>query len=634
MRLADIVRAVALPLLLAAPPALAHGDMVRIVLLNGTDPYQPATIARQLALQEGLNKALGRPVSFYTESLDTSRFDGAASEAAFVEFLRRKYAGFKPDLLIVSTQAAFDVAERHRKELWGDVPVVFGDMTAERFANRPIPPDFIGTTFAIDPPGTVDVALRLQPTPRRIVLISGASAYDRLWTGRMRDAIETRRGKIPLEAWEGVTLPELIERVRHLSPDDMVIFTSMTRDASGLTYVPRDVVVALAAWSSAPMYGMYSTMIGAGLAGGSVSSFEEHGRAMGTLAAKVLLGEVKANGTLLPARPAQCAVDIRALDRWHIPESRIPAECDVLFREPTLWSAYRGWVELSFAVVLLQGALITALLLQRRRRRQDEMELQAQRAALAHASRLVTMGELTASIAHEIKQPLGAILSNADAAEIYLDAPQPRLRETRDALADIRGEVLRANDVIGHVRSLLGRRELEFRPLDVNALIMEVVRLVEPEALRRRVRIDASLGNGLARVRGDRIHLQQVILNLLVNGMEALADAPAERREMRLRTRRHATRDAIEVAVVDRGSGIPVERVDSLFKAFYTTKQDGLGIGLWIARSIIEAHGGRIWAASDEHGSSFHFTLPIPKVAAAVDDIGDTAPAAQARPAT
>ncbi len=228
---------------------------------------------------------------------------------------------------------------------------------------------------------------------------------------------------------------------------------------------------------------------------------------------------------------------------------------------------------------------------------------------LAHASRLAVMGELTASIAHEINQPLGAILSNADAAELLLEAGPGRLEEVRRILADIRKDDLRASQVIRRMRELLGKRPLERQPLDLNDVAAGVLQLLGADAARRGVALEIELAPGLPAVHGDRVHLQQVLLNLLLNGMEAMADTPASRRRLAVRTAPDDT--GVGVAVTDSGPGIPRERLPRLFDSFFTTKQDGMGLGLSIARSIVEAHGGRIWAQNrPDGGATFRFTVP------------------------
>jgi PAS domain S-box-containing protein len=228
---------------------------------------------------------------------------------------------------------------------------------------------------------------------------------------------------------------------------------------------------------------------------------------------------------------------------------------------------------------------------------------------LAHGGRLAVVGELTASIAHEISQPLTAILSNAVAAQRLLESPSPPLGEVREILADIYADDQRASEVIRRIRGLLHRREISLAPLDLSEVADEVVRLVANDARRRKVAVDTAFESGLGPVRGDRIHLQQVLLNLLLNAMDAMDEAPHAERRISVRTARHGNH-AVLVSVSDTGHGIPADKLPSVFDSFFTTKEHGMGLGLAIARSIIEVHGGRIWACNNAAGgATFTFTL-------------------------
>jgi PAS domain S-box-containing protein len=231
------------------------------------------------------------------------------------------------------------------------------------------------------------------------------------------------------------------------------------------------------------------------------------------------------------------------------------------------------------------------------------------RQQLAHASRLALMGEITASIAHEINQPLGAILSNADAAEMLLESSPPALDQVRVILGDIRKDDLRASEVIRRLRDLLKKRAMEIQPVDLNELTSEVVLLLRAESRRRGVRVDSEPADDLPLVRGDKVHLQQVMLNLVFNGMEAMAGMPGE---MRLRVRTGVNENgSAEIAVSDTGPGILADRLPRLFDPFFSTKKEGMGLGLSIARSLVEAHGGQIWAENNPGGgATFRFTLP------------------------
>lgn len=231
------------------------------------------------------------------------------------------------------------------------------------------------------------------------------------------------------------------------------------------------------------------------------------------------------------------------------------------------------------------------------------------RRELVHASRLAMLSEFTATIAHEINQPLAAILSNADAAELLLESPLPPLDEVRQILADIRDDDLRASNVIRKLRGLLRRGEFEREPIEINSIVADVMVILRAEAQRRGVELRADLAPDLPGFLGDKIHLQQVLLNLIVNGMEAMAETKGSK-QLSISTCQDDLQ--IQVSVSDTGPGVTPQRLPQLFDRFFSTKKEGMGMGLAISRSLVEEHGGRIWAESPPgKGATFRFCLPL-----------------------
>jgi two-component system sensor kinase FixL len=239
------------------------------------------------------------------------------------------------------------------------------------------------------------------------------------------------------------------------------------------------------------------------------------------------------------------------------------------------------------------------------------MEGQRLRQDLAHVGRVSTMGELTASLAHELNQPLTAILSNAQTAQRMLTSDKADLGELREILGDIVEDDKRAGEVIHRLRGFLRKSNIELAALDIGELVGQVARLANSDAILRNVAIRLELAPGLPPVCGDRVQLQQVILNLLMNGLDAMRESGEGERTLVLRTESGGPASVV-VAVEDSGVGIDEADLDHVFHAFYTTKPDGLGMGLAIARSIVEAHGGRLQARNNPRsGATFSFTLPV-----------------------
>lgn len=243
-------------------------------------------------------------------------------------------------------------------------------------------------------------------------------------------------------------------------------------------------------------------------------------------------------------------------------------------------------------------------------RKRAEEQVRVTQAELTHVSRVTTMGELAASIAHEVNQPLGAIVGNADICLRWLSEPEPKLAELREALEDIANDGRRASQVISRIRSLVKKHVPEKVPLNLSDVAREVIDLVSHEAQRKQVAITSDLAASLPPITGDRVQLQQVLLNLVMNGIEAMNETELTRRVVTIKT--DLSESGVLTAVYDCGVGINPTKVDQLFKAFHTTKSGGMGMGLAISKSIIEAHGGRLWAESNRQGgATFKFTLPV-----------------------
>jgi PAS domain S-box-containing protein len=254
--------------------------------------------------------------------------------------------------------------------------------------------------------------------------------------------------------------------------------------------------------------------------------------------------------------------------------------------------------------VLAIGRDLTEHVLASEALREAQMEL-------AHVTRVTTLGELAASIAHEVNQPLAAVVANAEACLRWLDRETPDLEEARRSVRWIMDDGNRASEVIRRVRALANKTQIEKVPLDVNDVVKEVIALVQRELTSHRVSLRTELAPALPMILGDRVQLQQVIINLVMNGIEAMQSVTDRPRELVIRSREDDAHQVL-ASVTDCGVGISAEHADRLFNAFFTTKSRGMGMGLSICRTIMEAHDGRLWATANvPHGATFQFTLPV-----------------------
>jgi C4-dicarboxylate-specific signal transduction histidine kinase len=240
----------------------------------------------------------------------------------------------------------------------------------------------------------------------------------------------------------------------------------------------------------------------------------------------------------------------------------------------------------------------------------DIQEAEEARQKLRQASRLGMLGELTASIAHEVNQPLGAILSNADAATMLMGRPDPPLDEIREILSDIRRDDMRASEVIRQVRSMVVRGETDRLPLDPGELVRRVAVMVRHDCRARSISLTCEVAENLPEICGEKVRIEQVLLNLLLNAMDALKEVAPDERRIRIVVA--PTQDGmVDISVTDSGTGIPPDLMERIFENFFTTKSEGMGLGLALSRSIAEAHGGKLFARNAPGGgASFHFSIP------------------------
>ena len=596
--------------LLAAQSVLAV-ETRTVLVLYSNNRLVPGNVDVDRGLRAALTNTSERAVVTYSEFLDEPDFGGPEYEANVARYLREKYSTRRPDAIVGVSNEAFAFLLRHRGDLFPGIPLVHAAVATTYLQSIPVlPADVVGVPRDYDPVGTIQQALRWHPSARRLVLVTGASERDNVWETRLHKEIPANRRERDAGIYRGSANGVRAAATGRARCGYRRVHARLFSGRRRRAIRPRATLpCSMANASAAPVYGPFDTFIGTGVVGGRMPSFEEMGRQAAAIVTALFDGTAPASLHLPLVTPMALRVDWRQVRRWGIDENKIPADTVVSFRTPTFWEANRNVLMIIAAVILLQALLIATLLIERRRRRVAEQAVQKQRSELAHASRLAMAGELTASIAHEINQPLGAILASADAAELLLESGADRRDDLRRIVARIRRDDLRASDVIGRLRTLLAKHEPERKRFEVNEAVTDVVVLLQGEARQRRVILESRPSSIPLHAVGDPIQIQQVLINLVLNAMDAVADLPEDRQLIVVSADQVA--NGIQITVRDRGRGIAPEHLPKLFDSFFSTKQRGMGLGLSIARTIVEAHGGRIWAENGPgDGAVFRVELP------------------------
>lgn len=546
-------------------------------------------------------------VTLYSESLDLSRFSGPAYEQALRQYLKEKYQG-KPIGAIVSAGAATtSLVLRWRDQLWPGVPIVFAMLDEKSFEQVKPSPHVTGVVAGVSLADSIMAARVAVPDLDTIVLVG--DAWDRLTVYRnWKEETSTAAADLKVIEIVGKKMSDIRTQVADLPERSAIIYSAVYSDGEGTFYPPATAIGFIAEKANRPIVVAAETFLGPGRIGGYVLVPREIGEKAARLALRIL------NGTRMEELPpvhggVKPIFNWQEMKRWNVSDSSLPEGSEIRFREPTFLEKYR-WQSVVITVALLfQAGLIAFLLHERHRRFNAEIESRKRMSELAHVNRQATTGELTSSIAHELNQPLGSILTNAETAELILKSEHPDLGEIREILADIKRDDQRAGEVIRRLHSFLRRTPFETKDIDVNEIMNEAFGFLSIQASARNVALYLHTAPGVLRIKGDPIQLQQVILNLVVNSMDAMAGIPSGRAVIG-RTEINGG-STVKISISDSGPGIPSDKLRQVFDPFFTTKEHGMGIGLSIARTIILAHKGKIWAENQSAGAVFHLTLPL-----------------------
>lgn len=597
----------------AAQPSDAdpHAQPKRILFLYSYGQNFQPWLTWSTEIRRELNRQSPWPMTFHEHSVITSASNNDPAESQFVAFLTALYAQEQPDLIIALGAPAAGFVQKYRETLFPAVPMLLAAVNVRRVDQSMLSANDAVVGTLVENVPLFENILRLLPRTETIAVIIGNSPPEQFWVGEVQRQLQPLLGdKIKLRFYNDRRFDEMLQDVANLPPRSAIFFQQMMVDGAGAVYGDKEPLKSVAAVANAPIFTFDQSLFIGGVVGGPMTSPVEGARSTADVAVRMLRGENPDSIHAPPIAFAQPKYDWRELQRWNISESRLPPGSEVVFRQPTLWRTYPWQISLIVAAILLQAGLLATLLRERQLRHLAEVQSGQRMAELAHVNRFSTAGELGASIAHEINQPLGAIMSNAEAAQIILQSPTPDIPALKDIVDEILHNDERASEVIRRIRSLLKKVPFEVKDFDLNDLARETLAFLSALAHGRNVDISGEIASDPVPVRGDRVQLQQVILNLVMNAIEAMKDMPSESRSIKVRTSRDER--SAELSVSDSGPGISEDKLEQVFAPFFTTKEDGMGMGLSIARTIIDAHHGEIVAENrNEGGVTFRVRLPL-----------------------
>ena len=599
-------------LLATATSSWADIEPKRVLMLHSFGlRFKPWTDYAQL-IRSGITRRSQTPVDFHDHSLLNARLADDKADGPFVDYLHALYADKPPDLILAIGAPAANFVQRYRERIFPGSPMLFTAVEARRVQYNKLTPDDTVVAVAHDFSASFENILRVLPHTTTVAIVNGTSPNETFWLGELRRETAQLTGRVKLKFYNDLSFEEILKDAANLPPHSAIFWHLLNVDAAGVAHEANAAFSRLSATANAPVFSYLENFFGDTTAvGGPMHSVEEGSEVAAAVAVRILNGEKAGDIKTPPTRYASPKYDWRQMERWTISEGDLPPGSTVLFKPPSVWETYR-WPILAICTVLLfQGGLITLLMLERNRRQSAEIEARQRMLELAHVNRFSTAGEMAAGIAHEINQPLGAILNNTETAKILLESRSPDLKQIKEIVDDIHRDNGRATEVMRGLRSFIKKVPLEKKAIDINDPVADTLKFLAPEARSRAIVLRSKMNGAPLRISGDPIQLQQVFSNLILNGFDATWGATEVEKAVTVTTTRNGK--FAEIAVTDTGPGISQDAAKKIFDPFYSTKDHGMGMGLSIVRTIVDAHNGEIEVTNrnDANGAVFRVRLPL-----------------------
>jgi signal transduction histidine kinase len=592
-------------------PAVEAAEIKRVMLLHsfGRD-FKPWS-EYATSIRTELDRQSPWPLDITEHSLVSARSNDENPEGPFVEYLQALFAKQPLDLIVSIGAPAAAFVQKNRQRLFANIPMVFTAVEQRRVQYSALTDNDAVVPVWINYFAALENILQVLPETKNVTVVVGTSPIEKFWKEAIGKEAEPLANRISVSWTDHFSFDQLLKHAAQLPPKSAIFWELMIVDAAGGVHEGGAALSRLRAVANAPIFSYDESFFGRDIVGGPILRVADTSRQTAAVGVRILSGE-KAGGIKTP--PVQFAkpmFDWRELQRWSISESRLPPGSTVYFREPSLWEKYRLQIAAVGTALLLQTILISWLLYEHWRRQTAEAASAQQMLELARMNRYATAGELSASIAHEIRQPLAAIAASGGAGLNWLKRQVPDLEEVRLTLETIVKESHRADDVVKGVRAMF-KNELTLRTkVDLNEVVEQVLVLTARSMDANNIVVQTSLSRDPPPiVTVDPVQIQQVILNLIMNSIEAIGTSNHWMRTVRVETWIDEA-GFVVLTVADSGPGFDAKVADDVFAPFVTTKPNGMGMGLSICKSIIEKHGGELTAeAASPRGAVFRVVLP------------------------
>jgi signal transduction histidine kinase len=591
----------------SAHPALAEEldhEPKRVLLLYYS---RPTNLIYAKTIRAQLERQMSDSLELYDASLLPAANEGV--EDRYADYLRARFRDQRLDLVIAIGARATTLFRRYRDQVFPSTALLalMDEQEIERsdlIANEAVAGS--STNFT----AIVENILQVLPETTNVAVVVGNSRGEKYRLEQMRTAFAPFAARLSFTWFNDLSVDDILNHAATLPSRSAIFFYSLVFDGTGAVHQEEVVFGKLRAVANAPIFSWYDAYFGNGIVGGPLISVQDRTQKIANVAVRILQGEAPSQIMMPSVAFGVPKFDWREMQRWGISEDRLPLGSSVYYRDPTAWERYRWQIASVVGALLVQTLLIVGLFYERHRRRHAEAASRQHLSELAHMNRSSTAGELSASIAHEIAQPLAAIVAGGNAGLRWLANATPDLDHARASFEGMIAAAHHAANVVRAIRSMFKKSDDERVTLKPNRLIEEVLELHRVSLRRRRISVETRLSADLPDIMGNRVQLQQVILNLLVNAVDAIDSMTDSGRMLKITADRQEP-SGVLITTEDSGPGMAPDDMSRIFEPFYTTKPQGMGMGLTICRSIVEAHGGRLVAAPSRLGGlAMQISLP------------------------